>query len=131
MLKFDSPLGAENEKSDYILYEQTVKRSGETGVSFENKYVGDKWQHAFVIDDNGTAKNINVIDGNYATYQKLIERPIVYECDLNLSVYESSNIDFAKPIYIDVLGKYCLLLELQAPNNELCAAKLLLINQIL
>ena len=84
-----------------------------------------------MIDYNGTAKNINIIGTNYDTYQKLIERAIVYECDINLSVYESASIDFAKPIYIDVLGKYCLLLELQAPNNELCAAKLLLINQIL
>jgi len=79
-LELDSPLGNEGEKSEYILYEQTVKRSGTDGVSFENKYVGDKWSPAFVEDIDGIATNINIIGTSYATYQKLINRPIVGCC---------------------------------------------------
>ena len=131
-LKFDSPLGNVDEMSEYILYEQTVKRSGTDGVSFENKYVGDKWQCAFVEDVAGVATNIDIIGTNYATYQKIIEKPRVIECDVNLGMLESATIDFTKPIYLDYeAGRYAMLLELQAPNNEVCAAKLLLINQTL
>lgn len=127
---FDSPLGAEDEKSELILYEQTVKRSGETGVSFENKYVGDKFNPAIVLNDSGIAKNIPVAEpAYYAVHQKLIERPTVKEMDVNLGLYESATINFEKPVYISELGRYCLLLELQAPNNDVCVAKVLVINQ--
>lgn len=131
-LKLDSPLGKVAEMSEYILYEQTVKRSGTDGVSFENKYVGDKWQCAFVEDVAGVAKNIPIVGDNYLTYQKIIEKPRVIECDVNLGMLESATIDFTKPIYLDYeAGRYAMLLELQAPNKEVCAAKLLLINQTL
>ena len=131
-LSFDSPLGAYNEKSEFILYEQTVKRSGDTGVSFENKYVGDKFSNGFVLNDTGVAKNIKVIEPTYySVYKKLIERPIVKEVEINLGFFESANIDFEKPIYIQEWGKYAVLLELTAPDNDVCTAKLLLINQTL
>jgi hypothetical protein len=65
----------------------------------------------------------------YAVYKKLIERPTIREFDVNLGLYESATIDFEKPIYIQEFGRYCLLLELSAPNNELCVAKVLIVNQ--
>lgn len=68
---------------------------------------------------------------DYSIYQKLINRPIVKEVDVLLDFYESANIDFTKPIYIEEWGKYCMLLELTAPNKGLCTATLLLINQTL
>lgn len=71
------------------------------------------------------------IEQNYPIYQKLINRPIIKEVDVLLDFYESSQIDFTKPIYIKEWGKYCMLLELTAPNKGLCEAKLLLINQTL
>jgi hypothetical protein len=127
---FDSPLGAYNEKAEFILYEQTVKKSGTDGVSFENKYVGDKWNNGFVKNDSGVAKNLKVAEPTYyAVYKKLIERPTIREFDVNLGLYESATIDFEKPIYIQEFGRYCLLLELSAPNNELCVAKVLIVNQ--
>jgi len=74
---------------------------------------------------------VGIVSQFYSTYKKLIERPIVKECSVLLDFYESANIDFRKPIYTKELGKYCLLLELTAPNKGLCEAKLLLINQTL
>ena len=93
-----------------------------TGYTFDSDA---EYQVSIDIQRNG------FLDKFYSVYQKLIERPIVKECNVLLDVYESANIDFRKPIYIKEWGKYCMLLELTAPNKGLCEAKLLLINQTL
>lgn len=66
---------------------------------------------------------------NYSVYKKIVNRPIVVECDVNLDFFDTVDIDFEKPIYVGEWGKYCLLLELTAPDNEVSVAKLLIINQ--
>ena len=133
-LNFNSPLGNEGEKANLVMYEQSVKKTT-NGVSFENKYIGDG-VYVLVETDNtttgnyaGTAKNVNIIGSNYDIYQKIINRPIIKQVDVNLDFFESANIDFEKPIYIEQWGKYCLLLDLTAPDNEVSVANLLLINQ--
>ena len=74
--------------------------------------------------------SIGFISQYYGVMQKIIERPRVIECEDNMDVITSANIDYEKPFYADELGgRYAVLLELQAPNNEPCVAKLLLINQ--
>lgn len=129
VIEFDSPITKVDEQAEFVLYEQSVKRTGTDGVSFENKYVGDNGNAALVKNLLGVAVSCDIADDNYLIYEKFVNKPIIVECDVNLGFYESATIDFTKPIYIQEFGKYCLLLELQAPNKELCAAKLLLINQ--
>ena len=81
---------------------------------------------SFIFDNS----SIGFISQYYGVMQKIIERPRVIECEDNMDVITSANIDYEKPFYADELGgRYAVLLELQAPNNEPCVAKLLLINQ--
>jgi hypothetical protein len=49
--------------------------------------------------------------------------------DANLSFFESANIDFEKPIFLNEWGRYCMLMELEAQGDDTCLAKLLLINK--
>ena len=111
-----------------------IEQTGVSVVSVEDDYIEvDTVTFIPTVEYEITKKttSIGFVPAFYSIYQKLIERPIVVECDVNLGFYESATIDFTKPVYIEEFGKYCMLLELQAPNRELCAAKLLLINQIL
>jgi len=71
------------------------------------------------------------IQSSYSVYQNIIHKPIVKEVEINLGAYESATLDFTKPIYIKEWGKYCMLLELTAPDEDVCTATLLLINQTL
>ena len=76
-----------------------------------------------------TAKIQGFVSKYYSTYQKLINRPIVKTVEVNLDFFESANLDFSKPIYIKEWGKYCLLLDIVCPDNEVSVANLLIINQ--
>ena len=96
-----------------------------TTITLNENILNDDDEH-FVEFDKSTKGFIELY---YPAYQKLVEQPDVRECEVNLGVFESSEIDYAKPIYVDVLGHFCLLLELQAPNKELCVAKLMLIKK--
>ena len=71
------------------------------------------------------------VSSYYSIYQKLVNRPRVNEVVVKLPFDKAVNIDFEKPIYVGDWGKYCLLLEIEVPDDELCTAKLLLINQTL
>ena len=131
--------------AELILYKQRVtesEKSGDVLKSFSNEYQSK--ESAVVYDSSGNAivefvkpNDISVIEtlrvgfinSYYQTYRKLIERPIIKEIEINLGFFESANIDFQKPIYVQEWGKYAVLLELTAPDNEVCTAKLLLINQ--
>ena len=133
--------------AELILYKQRIteaEKSGDVLKSFANEYQSK--ESAVVYDLSGTAiveyvkpndvsvdgsTRVGFVNSNYQTYQKLIRRPIVKEIEINLGFFESANIDFEKPIYIQEWGKYAVLLELTAPDNEVCTAKLLLINQTL
>jgi hypothetical protein len=89
----------------------------------------------YFVFANGGLPNINLdhlygfVSQFYDIYQKIINRPIVKEIEINLDFFESATIDFSKPIYIKDWGKYCMLLELEAPDNGISIATLLLINQ--
>lgn len=75
--------------------------------------------------------SIGFVPTYYDVYGKIIKRPTVRDVIVKLDVFESSNIDFEKPVYVRGWGKYCVLLELTVPEDGLCDAKLLLINQTL
>lgn len=75
--------------------------------------------------------SIGFVPTYYDVYGKIIKRPTVRDVVVKLDVFESSNIDFEKPVYVRGWGKYCVLLELTVPEDGLCDAKLLLINQTL
>ena len=45
--------------------------------------------------------------------QKIIERPRVIECEDNMDVITSANIDYEKPFYADELGGRYAVCELQ------------------
>lgn len=96
-------------------------------ITLNQNIITDTNEHFVEFEDS----SFGFITQYYQTYQKLINRPIVKEVDVLLDFYESSQIDFTKPIYIKEWGKYCMLLELNASNKGLSQAKLLLINQTL
>ncbi len=103
--------------------------------TFESSFVGDSKNAAFVgfqlIGGIPTAVNLAPMGGNYETYKKIVGIPTVIEVDVDLDINETSTLNFSKPVYIDVVGRYCIILELQAKTDELCTAKLLIINQTL
>jgi hypothetical protein len=142
VIKFDLAEQSADGKAEFILYKQRVtenEKGGEIEKGFENNY--SEKPSVCVYDDNGVAKILQVLPNSlngetgfietyYGVMQKIIERPRVIECEDNMDVITSANIDYEKPFYADELGgRYAVLLELQAPNNEPCVAKLLLINQ--
>lgn len=142
VIKFDLAEQSADGKAQFILYKQKVtetEKGGEIEKGFENNY--SEKPSVCVYDDNGVAKILQVLPNSlngetgfietyYGVMQKIIERPRVIECEDNMDVITSANIDYEKPFYADELGgRYAVLLELQAPNNEPCVAKLLLINQ--
>lgn len=142
VIKFDLAEQSADGKAEFILYKQRVtenEKGGQIEKGFENNY--SEKPSVCVYDDNGVAKVLQVLPNSlngetgfietyYGVMQKIIERPRVIECEDNMDVITSANIDYEKPFYADELGgRYAVLLELQAPNNEPCVAKLLLINQ--
>ena len=142
VIKFDLAEQSADGKAEFILYKQRVTENEKGGAiekGFENNY--SEKPSVCVYDDNGVAKILQVLPNSlngetgfietyYGVMQKIIERPRVIECEDNMDVITSANIDYEKPFYADELGgRYAVLLELQAPNNEPCVAKLLLINQ--
>lgn len=142
VIKFDLAEQSADGKAQFILYKQRVtetEKGGKIEKGFENNY--SEKPSVCVYDDNGVAKVLQVlpnslngetgfIEAYYGVMQKIIERPRVIECEDNMDIITSANIDYEKPFYADELGgRYAVLLELQAPNNEPCVAKLLLINQ--
>ena len=142
VIKFDLAEQSTDGKAEFILYKQRVtenEKGGKIEKGFENNY--SEKPSVCVYDDNGVAKVLQVLPNSlngetgfietyYGVMQKIIERPRVIECEDNMDVITSANIDYEKPFYADELGgRYAVLLELQAPNNEPCVAKLLLINQ--
>lgn len=142
VIKFDLAEQSADGKAEFILYKQRVtenEKGGKIEKGFENNY--SEKPSVCVYDDNGVAKILQVLPNSlngetgfietyYGVMQKIIERPRVIECEDNMDVITSANIDYEKPFYADELGgRYAVLLELQAPNNEPCVAKLLLINQ--
>jgi hypothetical protein len=110
--------------NDYIITEIGVDQN-EVSIATNSFYISD-----FSYNIKITHKITGFIEKYYGVMQKIIERPRVIECEDNMDVITSANIDYEKPFYADELGgRYAVLLELQAPNNEPCVAKLLLINQ--
>jgi hypothetical protein len=110
--------------NDYIITEIGVDQN-EVSIATNSFYISD-----FSYNIKITHKITGFIEKYYGIMQKIIERPRVIECEDNMDVITSANIDYEKPFYADELGgRYAVLLELQAPNNEPCVAKLLLINQ--
>jgi len=65
----------------------------------------------------------------YGVYKDIIYRPRVLDIVVKLDFLETLNIDFEKPVYISDYGKYAVLLDIKIPDDGLCNAKLLLINQ--
>ena len=122
---------------DVLLIDGSAVTDGIKSVDYTNELnpIFELNTNSFHNDSEHTMRISINIDGivsrYYSEFEKLINRPIVKEVSVLLDVFETTNIDFEKPIYISEWGKYCMLLELTAPNKGLCTAKLLLINQTL
>lgn len=139
-INYDIPFESISGLSEVILYKQKVDKNGDSTITFENDYSEKPIVFCELDTINTGYKNLptatnvkasDIVSNFYSIYKKLVERPIVKEVNVLLDFYESANIDFTKPVYISEWGKYCMLLELTAPNKGLCEAKLLLINQTL
>ena len=139
VLKFNAPDKNQNGLAEFILYKQKVTEQT-SGVSFANEYnekpsvaVYDNSGDAIVeiIKPNDIDSQVGFINANYINFKKLVNRPIVKDVEVNIDFFTSANLDLKKAVYVGEWGKYCIVLELNAPNKEVATAKLLLINQSL
>ena len=139
VLKFNAPDKNPNGLAEFILYKQKVTEQT-SGVSFANEYsekpsvaVYDNSGDAIVeiIKPNDIGSQVGFINANYINFKKLVNRPIVKDVEVNIDFFTSANLDLKKAVYVGEWGKYCIVLELNAPNKEVATAKLLLINQSL
>jgi len=143
-LMFDLPEGSPY-SPEFILYKQRVS-SVTSGASILDRFTNTYTEKpsVAVYDVSGFAKGYGVapnsflrqgfvyqgfVYNNYPIYQQIIKRPLVRELEVDLEFLKTIAIDFEKPVYIEEFGKYCLLLDIQVPNNEPCVAKLLLITR--
>lgn len=133
--------------SEFILYKQKVTLTTE-GVDevilFSNEY--SEKDSVIVYDDGmvigdyaGSAYNENVLPNGtngfvtayYEVFKDIIYIPRVIDIVVKLDFLETLEIDFEKPVYISDYGKYAVLLDIKIPDDGLCNAKILLINQTL
>lgn len=136
-ISFDLAEQAASGMAEFILYKQKVASSGEGATevkTFSNEYSSKN--DVCVYDDSGTAVNTNVLPQDFVTayygvYKDIIYRPRVLDIVVKLDFLETLEIDFEKPVYISDYGKYAVLLDINIPDDGLCNAKLLLINQTL
>ena len=98
-------------------------------ISFENKYVGDKFKQAIVKDIDGVAYNVSLTKDYYDLYEKIANNPVIKNILVYLDTFEISTFDFTKPVWINEFGCFSMVLQLDAQSNGLCKAKLLLLNK--
>ena len=77
---------------------------------------------------NGTS---GFVAAYYDVFKDIVYRPRVIDVIVKLDFLDTLQIDFEKPVYIAEYGKYAVLLDIKIPDDGLCNAKLLLINQTL
>lgn len=143
-VSFDLPEKASSGIAEFILYKQKVASSEKDvlGTPTEVKSFSQDYNEkpsVCVYDSSGTAIIENVLPNGtsgfvtpyYDIYKKIIYRPRVVDIVVKLDFLETLEIDFEKPIYISDYGKYAVLLDIKIPDDGLCNAKILLINQTL
>ena len=136
-IKFDLAEQAASGMAEFILYKQKVassEKDGQEVKTFSNEYSSKN--DVCVYDSSGTAVNTNVlpqafIASYYGVYKDIVYRPRILDIVVKLDFLETLNIDFEKPVYISDYGKYAVLLDIKIPDDGLCNAKILLINQTL
>lgn len=141
---FDLAEKAASGIAEFILYKQKVTSSEKnvSGTPTEVKSFSQDYNEkpsVCVYDSSGTAIVENVlpngesgfVEAFYDVFKDIIYRPRVLDIVVKLDFLETLEIDFEKPIYISDYGKYAVLLDIKIPDDGLCDAKLLLINQTL
>ena len=131
---------------EFILYKQRVESSTSSGVeqiSFKNEY--QQKNSIAVYDYSGTADLEEIIPNTffwwrnayegfinkyYGVFQDLCRQPMVKEIEVNLNVYEQNRFDFTKPVFIEWMGRYCLVLEITGMRNEVSTARVLIIKNL-
>ena len=144
-LIFDLPLTG-RDRAEIIMYKQRIESSDIDGVeqvSFKNEY--QQTNNVVVYDNSGIATYLNVVPNDilskglvfngfisqyYQVFMSLVNRAFVQEIEVNLNVYEQNRFDFTKPVYIDWLGRYCLVLEILGMRDEVSTAKVLIVKNI-
>lgn len=141
---FDLAEKAASGIAEFILYKQKVTSSEKdvSGTPTEVKSFSQDYnekQSVCVYDSSGTAIVENVLPNGtngfvtayYEVFKDIIYRPRVLDIVVKLDFLETLEIDFEKPVYISDYGKYAVLLDIKIPDDGLCNAKILLINQTL
>lgn len=147
-ISFDLAEQAASGIAEFILYKQKVASSEKTVTeggeevkkevkSFSQDY--NEKPSVCVYDSSGTAIIENVLPNGtigfiaafYGVYKDIVYRPRVLDIVVKLPFLDALNIDFEKPVYIPDYGKYAVLLDIKIPDDGLCNAKILLINQTL
>lgn len=141
---FDLAEKAASGIAEFILYKQKVTSSEKnvSGTPTEVKSFSQDYNEkpsVCVYDSSGTAIVENVLPNGtsgfvaayYNVFKDIISRPRVLDIVVKLDFLETLNIDFEKPVYISDYGKYAVLLDIKIPDDGLCNAKILLINQTL
>lgn len=144
-LVFDLPLTG-RDRAEIIMYKQKVSSSGyEAGaqVSFSNEY--QNTNNVAVLDDSGVAtyrtmtpndvrfRNLRFngfITEYYFVFKSMVNRAFIQDIEVNLNIYEQGRFDFTKPVYIDWLGRYCMVLEILGMRDEVCVAKVLIVKNL-
>lgn len=144
-LIFDLPVTG-RDRAEIIMYKQRVESSDTDSaeqVSFKNEY--QQTANVAVYDNSGVATYLNVVPSDilsrgtvyngfiteyYRVFSALVNRAFVQELEVNLNIYEQGRFDFTKPVYIDWLGRYCLVLEIVGMRDEVSTAKVLIVKNI-
>ena len=93
------------------------------------QYNGDLEPRLLLISGNsGTFKGLDwatLISENYASYQKVIRRPVVIKEKIEISDVELREIDVTVPVYLAQYGRYYAIISIKAEDTGICECELL------
>lgn len=83
-------------------------------------------------NNNGKSKAVfhgldwqNLLSQHYASYQKIIRRPVIIKEKIELREIELKRLDMTIPVYLAQYGKYYAIISVKAENTGICECQLL------
>jgi len=78
--------------------------------------------------DRGTFSGLSwgtLLSQHYASYQKIIRRPVIIKEKIELREIELKRLDMTIPVYLAQYGKYYAIISVKAENTGICECQLL------